>query len=292
MKRHCFETSKGKVVRDEEGRFFLCNDNSECKKIEQKEARQILRLHHSPTKRENGNHFTYPSIGEQWCGHRQYFELAKKFIQIGRNELAYNWEEVFRGMPSSSISYNFLHGIELGLKAFLLHANEGMLPIDIKDYGHDIRKLLKATKNSGLDVERPIVIPCDADEDNFGETAEKNWMEEIFGKASREDEQAFDRAIGINFERYVQKGTEYPISVFENQEYAHLVSVAGLAYTLFRTIRDVDGFFDQRQRGRHMEFEDWLEELHSKRRNYHMTLQEAVDDYLQQTTVGASNSSQ
>ena len=117
-------------------------------------------------------------------------------------------------------------------------------------------------------------------------------MEEIFGKASREDEQAFDRAIGINFERYVQKGTEYPISVFENQEYAHLASVAGLAYTLFRTIRDVDGFFDQRQRGRHMEFEDWLEELHSKRRNYQMTLQEAADDYLQQTTVEQSSSSQ
>ena len=227
LTRRSIETPQGTVRRDEEGCFLLCDFNGECKKVEREEAR--LRMgRQGQTAKKNDNQFTYPSIGEQWIGHGEFFALGKAFIGIGRNELTRDWENVFRMSRLqllAPISYNFLHGIELGLKAFLLHSDKRMLPIDLKEsYGHNIKELLKDTARYGLDVERPIVIPDDAEsgsqqidkEDDLGVTTGENWIEDIFGKASRRDEQNFDIAIGISFERYAQKGTEYPISVFEN----------------------------------------------------------------------------
>ena len=85
------------------------------------------------------------------------------------------------------------------------------------------------------------------------------------------------RPIGIEFDRYAQKGMEYPISIFENHGAAYLASVAGLAYTLFQKIRDTDNFFDRRQRKKHMEFEDWLKELHAERRIHLPTEQEIIE---------------
>ena len=273
------------LTRDEKGRFWLHSTNGECEGLEREEARKHLH-HHKQTSSKKDDQYTYPSIGEQWISHREYFERGKAFIQIGRNELSRDWECVFRMTKLRSlapISYIFLHGIELGLKAFMVYFDKRVLPIDLKDaYGHNIKKLLEvavATKH-GLEMERPIVMPVAGDgttADGPGGTVGERWVEGIFGKVSREEERQFDNAIGISFERYAQKGTEYPISVFENYEDAHLASVAGLAYTLYEKIRDKDNFFEQRQRRQHMEFETWLEELHSERQKYHLTVEEAAE---------------
>ena len=138
---------------------FCMTFDGECKKLEREVAREHLRL-----TRGKDNQFAYPSIGEQWANHRQFFELGKAFIGIGHNELTRDWKDVFQTQQSKSlppISYNFLHGIELGLKAFLLHSDKRILPIDLKGkegYGHDIVNLLKDTARHGLVQERPIVI--------------------------------------------------------------------------------------------------------------------------------------
>ncbi|MCY4515105.1 MAG: hypothetical protein OXC69_08230 [Candidatus Tectomicrobia bacterium] len=281
LQTHCFNTRHGKVIRDKKGRFFLCGVDGKCKELEREEAREHLQR----TKGKD-NQLAYAAVGEQWSNHVQFFDLGKAFIRIGHNELARNWKNVFQTQQLQSlpaISYNFLHGIELGLKAFLLHIDKRILPIDFKSkggHGHDIVRLLKDAAGRGLVQERPIVIRSeDANEDkkgSVGKEAQKNWMEGIFGKASRLHEAKFDETIGIEFERYKLKGMEYPISILVNHAEAPLASIAGLAYTLLQKIRDTDDFFDRRRRKRHTEFEDWLEELHAERRIWLPTLEEAA----------------
>ena len=286
LRHRSFEIPEGAVIRDENGRFFLHKKRSECVELAREEAREYMR-HHKQVDSKKKNQFTYPSIGEQWVSHRQFFELGMAFVGIGRNELTRDWKNVFaltRLQSLTPISYNFLHGIELGLKAFLLHVDKRILPIDLRDcYRHNTRKLLMKAAEHGLVIERSIVIPDNLDVAqldegrDLGTSVDESWVEGIFGKACRRDEQKFDNAIGISFERYAEKGTEYPISVFENYEDAYLASVASLAYTLFARIRDTVGFFDQRQRREHSELESWLEELHSERRNFRLSDDEAAE---------------
>ncbi len=205
---------------------------------------------------------------------------------VGRNELSRDWKKTFGlSLPENhqSTAYNFLHGVELGIKAYLLFKDERLLPIDLKgNYGHNLRKLLTDAKNNGLEIKRGVVVPYDdqseVDDGILGSYPENNWLEKVLGKASREEERRFDIAIGLNFERYVRKGTEYPISVYEGQEYYYLASVAGFAYTLFNQIRNADGFFDPRRRDRHGEFDTWLQELHTQRRSYILSEEKAVEE--------------
>ena len=122
LRSHRFEIPRGTVLRDEKGRFFLRGVNGECEELEREAAREHLRR-----TKGKGNEFAYAAIGEQWSNHVQFFELGKVFMEIGRNELARNWKNVFQMQQLQSlpaISYNFLHGIELGLKAFLLHVDK------------------------------------------------------------------------------------------------------------------------------------------------------------------------
>ncbi len=280
-----------KIERDAEGRFFLYEGTSKRKMVVREEARKFLSEHRHDNKR-NEYQFIQGTIGEQWFGHREYFEHGKEFIQLGRNELSHDWKETFGlSLPQThrSTAYNFLHGIELGLKAYMLFKDERLLPIDLKwnhdqntvNYGHDIPKLLLDASSKGLEVERAVVIPYgdhSSDEEDVSVLLpENNWLEEVFGKASCDDERRFDVAIGINCERYALKGTEYPISIYEGQEFYYLTSIASLAYTLYNRIGNTDGFFDPKRRDRHYEFKIWLEELHTQRKNYILSEEEAVD---------------
>ena len=164
----------------------------------------------------------------------------------------------------------------------MIFNDERLLPIDLKDnYGHNIQKLLIDTRKNGLEIERCVVIPYDDksrdEEEVSGSMPKSNWLEEVFGKASSEDERRLDIAIGIKFRLYAMKGTEFPISIYEEQEYYYLASIAGMAYTLFNEIRNTDGFFDRIRRDRHGEFEIWLQELHTQRKNYILSEKEAVE---------------
>ena len=280
-----------KIERDAEGRFFLYEGTSKRTMVVREEARKFLSEHRHFNKR-NEYQFIQGTIGEQWIGHEEYFEHGKEFIQLGRNELSHDWKETFGlSLPQThrSTAYNFLHGIELGLKAYMLFKDERLLPIDLKwnhdqnivNYGHNIPKLLIDARSKGLEVERAVIIPygdhSSDEEDVSVSLPENNWLEEVFGKASSEDERRFDVAIGINFERYALKGTEYPVSIYEGQEFYYLASIAGMAYTLFNEIRNIDGFFHRKRRGRHGEFDTWLWELHTQRRNYIISEEEAVE---------------
>lgn len=290
LKHLCFELpSNRKIERDAEGRFFLYEGTGKRKMVVREDAREFLSEHRHFNKR-NEYQFIHGTIGEQWIGHREYFEHGKEFIQLGRNELSHDWKETFGlSLPQThrSTAYNFLHGIELGLKAYMLFKDERLLPIDLKwnhdqhivNYGHDIRKLLIDAGNKGLEVERAVVIPYgdhSSEEDESVSLVEDNWLEEVFGKASNEDERRFDIAIGINFERYALKGTEYPICIYEGQEHYYLTSIASMAYSLFNKIGNTDGFLDQKRRDRHREFDTWLEELHTQRKIYVLSDEEAV----------------
>ena len=293
LKCHSFKVTEGTVLRDAEGGFFFHSATGECRKIEREEARQRLRL--SQTGTGTNDQFAYPNIGEQSISHTQYFDSGKAFIEVGRDALAMNWESFFKLKMQiahmTTISYILLHGIELGLKAFLLFMDKRLLPLDLKDYGHDLVKLLTVAKEKGLRIERPIIIPCETDLP-AGEEAERDdeeypgdsnaepelwWTEDIFGVASQKSERQFDTAIGINFERYKGKGMEYPLSVFLNQEPYFLASIAGLAYALFDRIQKTDGFFDPLHPDRCTDFEEWLKELRAKRQEYGpITIKEAA----------------
>lgn len=292
LKQHRFNISQNKTVeRDTEGRFYLHDGTGTRKQLDRDEARKLLNLHRL-NDQKNEFQFIQGTIGEQWFGHKEFFEHGKKFVRIGRNEMSRNWNEAFgRSLPKThrSTAYNFLHGIELGLKAYMLFKDERLLPIDLKwnhdqnivNYGHDLRKLLIDAKSKGLEIERCIVIPhedrSEDENDGLGLTLENNWLEEIFGKASNKDERRFDMVVGLNVDRYVMKGTEYPISIYEGQEYCYLASIAGFAYTLFGQIRNTDGFFDHKRRNRHGKFDTWLQELHAQRKNHILSEAEAVE---------------
>ncbi len=284
-KHRCFEiTHNQKIVRDSDGRYYLHDRVGQRKELDRDDARKLLNQQIVNDK-INEFQFIRGIIGEQWFGHKEFFEHGKVFIQIGRNELSRDWKETFGLMFSEShqsTAYNFLHGIELGLKAYMLFKDERLLPIDLKArYGHHIQKLLIDARGKGLEIERCVVIPhedqSEDEDDGLGSMPENNWPEQVFGKASSVEEKRFDIAIGINFERYALKGTEYPISIYEEQEHYYLASIAGMAYTLFNEIRNIDGFFDQKRRDRHSEFDTWLRELHTHRKNYILSEQEAVE---------------
>ena len=286
LKQHRFNISTNRAVeRDTEGRFFLHDGTGKRKTLERDEARKLINLHRLNDNR-NEFQFTQGTIGEQWFGHKEFFEHGKEFVRIAHNELSRDWKRTFDLLfpeTHQSTAYNFLHGVELGLKAYMLFKDERLLPIDLKgNYGHNIKKLLIDARSKGLEVERCVVIPHeDQPEDEngvLGLPLENNWLEEVFGKASNEDERRFDTAVGLNVERYAMKGTEYPISIYEEQEYYYLASIAGLAYTLFGQIRNTDGFFDHKRRNRHGEFDTWLQELHTQRRNYILSEEEAVEE--------------
>ncbi len=287
LENRCFDISPNKTVeRDTEGRFFLQDGTGKRKKINinRDEARNLLRR---PKSNDKGNksEFIHGSIGEQWLGHKEFLEYGKEFVRMGCNELSRDWERTFGLLPletHQATAYNFLHGVELGLKAYILFKDERLLPCDLKvNYGHNIKKLLIDAKSKGLEIARCAVVPFDDqsedENDVLGLPPENNWLVKVFGKASSEGEKRFDIAIGINFERYAVKGTEYPISIYENQEYYYLASIAAMAYTLFNKIRNTDRFFDQRRRNRHCEFDTWLEELHKQRKKYNLSEEEAAE---------------
>ena len=280
-----------KIERDVEGRFFLYEGTSKRRMVVRDEARKLLYGHRLNSKR-NEFQFIHGFIGEQWFGHMEFYEYGKEFVRLGRNALSRDWKETFGiSFPAThrSTAYNFLHGVELGLKAFILYKDERLLPSDLKwnrdqnivNYGHNIPKLLIDARSKGLEVERTVVIPYgehSSDEEDISALLPENTrLDEVFGKASSEDERRFDIAIGINFERYALKGTEYPISIYEGQEYYYLTSIASMAYTLFNEIRNTDGFFDRKRRDRHGEFEIWLQELLTQRKNYMLSEKEAVE---------------
>ena len=292
LKHHRFDISSNRTVeRDTEGRFFLHDGTGKRKPLDREEARKLVNLHRLDD-RNNGLIFTHGPIGEQWFGHKEFFEHGKEFVRLGRNELSRDWKKTFNlQFPDThqATAYNFLHGVELGLKAYMLFKDERLLPADLKwnrdqnivNYGHDLSKLLIDACKFGLGLERCVVIPYDDqyEEDHLlGAYPENAWMEEVFGNASNVDERRFDIAIGINCERYATKGTEYPISVCEGQEYYYLASIAGMAYTLFNEIRNTDGFFDHKRRSRHYEFVTWIQELHAQRRKYILSEEEAVEE--------------
>lgn len=249
------------------------------------EAREYLKQH-VYIDSQGEDPFTHVSISEQWIGHKQFFEFGKDFVRIGRNELSRDWKKTFGlSLPENHrpTAYNFLHGVELGLKAYLLFNDERLLPIDLKrNYGHNLRKLLTDAKSNGLEIKRGVVVPYEvhAEEGDgiLGSYPENIWLEKVLGKASNEDERRFDMAVGLNVERYAMKGTEYPISIYEEHEYYYLASIAGFAYTLFGQIRNTDGFFDHKRRDRHGEFDTWLQELHTQRKNYILSEDEAVEE--------------
>jgi len=250
------------------------------------EAREYLK-HSVNIDRQREDSFTHVSVGEQWVGHKEFFEFGKDFVRIGRNELARDWKGAYGlQLPEShrSTAYNFLHGIELGLKAYMLFKDHRLLPIDLKDtehFGHNLQTLLVNAREYGLEIERCVVIPYgdmpENEEGSLDSMLENNWLEGIFGEASSEDERRFDTAIGINFRRYAVKGTEYPVSIFESQEYYYLASIAGMAYTLFEKVRSADGFFDQKRREHHGEFDIWLQEIHAQRKNFFQSEKEVVE---------------
>ena len=283
LKQYPFNTSPTiTVVRDTDGQFYLQDDTGKRKSLDRDEARELIYLH-KPNDKKNESQYTNIPIGEQWFGHKEFFEHGKAFVRIAHNELSRDWKETYGlAFPEThrSTSYNLLHGIELGLKAYMLFTDERLLPIDLKqNYKHSLRNLLIDVRRNGLEFERCVVIPFEnqfEEENVLGATPENTWLDEVFGKASNEDERRFDIAIGINFERYAVKGTEYPISIYEGQEYYYLASIAGMAYTLFNEIRNTDGFFDRIRRDRHDEFEIWLQELHTQRKNYILSDEEAA----------------
>ncbi len=292
-KHRWFEiTHNQKIERDAAGRYYLHGSVGQRKELDRDEARKFLNRQIVNEKR-NEFQFIQGTIGEQWFGHKEFFEHGKEFIQVGRSELSRDWKKTF-GIPfpesHRSTAYNFLHGIELGLKAYMLFKDERLLPIDLKwshgqhivNYGHDIRKLLIDARSNGLEIERCVVIPhekqSEDENDGLGSLPENNWPEQVFGKASSEEERRFDIAIGLNFERYAVKGTEYPISIYEEQEYCYLASIAGLAYTLYNEIENTYGFFDRKRRDRHGEFKTWLQELHTQRKNHILSEEEAVEE--------------
>lgn len=286
LKHRCFEIKQNqKIERDANGRFNLHDGKGERKELDRDEARKFLNRQIVNDKR-NEFQFIHGTVGEQWFGHKEFFEHGKEFVRVGRNELSRDWKETFGLLfPEfhQSIAYNFLHGIELGLKAYILFKDERLLPIDLKgNYGHNLRRMLIDAEGKGLEIERCVVIPhedqSEDENDGLGSLPENTWPEQVFGKASSEEEKRFDIAIGINFERYALKGTEYPISIYEEQEYYYLASIAGMAYTLFSKIRNADGFFDRKRRNRHGEFDTWLQELHSQRKNNILSEEEAVEE--------------
>lgn len=287
LKRHQFEIPENKKIeRDPNGRFYLYDSTGQRQLLVRDAAREYLK-HQVYVDSQGKDQFAHVSIGEQWIGHKEFFEFGKDFVRIARNELARDWKGAFGlQFPVShrSTAYNFLHGIELGLKAYMLFKDERLLPIDLKEkenFGHNLQTLLINATEYDLEIERSVVIPngdkSGNEEGTLGLMPENNWLEGVFGEASCEDERRFDIAMGINFERYAVKGTEYPISIFEGQEYYYLVSIAGMAYSLFNKIRSTDGFFDQKRRDRHGEFDTWLQELHTQRRNYILSEEEAVE---------------
>ena len=285
LKQYPFNTSPTiTVVRDTDGQFYLQDGTGKRKSLDRDEARELIYLH-KPNDKKNESQYTNIPIGEQWFGHKEFFEHGKAFVRIAHNELSRDWKETYGlAFPEThrSTAYNLLHGIELGLKAFILFMNERLLPNDLKEnYGHNLNKLLMDASENGLEIERCVVIPYDDqsrdEEEVSGSMPKSNWLEEVFGKASSEDERRLDFAIGINFTRYAMKGTEFPISIYEEQEYYYLASIAGMAYTLFNEIRNTDGFFDHKQRDRHDEFEIWLQELHTQRKNHILSDEETAE---------------
>lgn len=271
------------VERDPEGRFYLHDSTGKRKQLDRDEARKILNLHRLNDKK-NEFQFIQGTFGEQWLGHKEFFEHGKEFVRVGRNELPRNWKGTFGlSFPEThqSTAYNFLHGIELGLKAYILFKDERLLPIDLKEnYGHNIQKLLIDARSKGLEIERCVIIPYadqSEEEDVLDAYPENTWMDQVFGKASSDDERRFDVAVGLNVERYAMKGTEYPISIYESQEYCYLASIAGMTYTLFNKIRNTDGFFDYKRRNRHGEFGIWLQELRAWRKNHILSEEEAIE---------------
>lgn len=287
LKLHSFEIpDDSKIERDPDGRFYLYDSTGQRKMLVRDEAREYLK-HNVHIDSQGKDPFTQVSIGGQWIGHKEFFEFGKDFVRTGRNELARDWKEAFGlQFPEShqTTAYNFLHGIELGLKAYLLFKDERLLPIDLKEkpsFGHNLQTMLTSAREYDLEIERCVVIPYGDKSGNeksiSGSIPENNWLEGVFGEASNEDERRFDKAIGINFRRYAAKGTEYPISIYEGQEYYYLTSIAGMAYTLFDKIRCAEGFFDHKRRERHGEFDTWLDELHTQRKNFILSEEEAVE---------------
>ena len=288
LKHRWFEiTQNQKIERDANGRFYLHDGTGERKDLDRNEARKLLNRQIVNDKR-NEFQFIRGTVGEQWFGHKEFLEHGKEFVRVGRNELSRKWKETFGLLfPEShqSTAYNFLHGIELGLKAYILFKDERLLPIDLKEYyGHNLRKMIIDAEENGLEIERCVVIPHEDqskdENDGLGSLPENTWPEQVFGKASGEEEKRFDIAIGMNFERYALKGTEYPISIYEEQEYYYLASIAGMAYTLFNKIRNTDGFFDRKRRDRHDEFDTWLQELHTQRKQYILSKEEVIEDWM------------
>ena len=286
----CFPMKCGSVIRDQEGQFWWTNGHDK-QELKRDEARKKL-WNYVPYTKNHTREFVYGPIGDQWFGHREYFEAGKSFIQVGRNEISRDWSKHINFLHPERdppIVFSFLHGIELTLKAYILFRDERLLPIDLKEtYGHNIPKLMLDAKSSGLDIPRPTILPISVEPEYFedkenaqSETLRESWIERFFGPASSDADRYFDYSVGSNIDWYTQKGTEYPIAILVTQVFGYIVNIAELAFQLLNYALKTEGFFEIQRRHNHNDIEEWIVELHSMRRKFRPTIDEAVDQVLE-----------
>ena len=105
--------------------------------------------------------------GDEWRGESPFglWRYGDEFITVGRDALdahrerdpelrdpgysQYAREEMLKYAPDA-IYYNFLHGVELGLKSYLLHVETGPLEKLRHQFGHNIARLLDEALQRGL----------------------------------------------------------------------------------------------------------------------------------------------
>lgn len=94
---------------------------------------------------------------DEWRGDtpRRLRRFANEFITVGRDALACHRDRCppmpgLPEIPPEAIYYNFLHGIELGLKAYLLQVEAATIGCLRKNFGHDLERLLCKACGSGL----------------------------------------------------------------------------------------------------------------------------------------------
>ena len=280
----------GTVIRDQEGRFWWTNEHAK-QELNRDEARKKL-WNYVPLAKKLTREFVYGPIGEQWFGHKEYFEAGKSFIQIGRNEIASDWKKHINLLDPERdppIVFNFLHGMELILKAFILFKDERLLPVDLKEtYGHNIPKLMLDAKSSGLDLLRPTILPIIVEPEDFedeensqSETLSESWIERFFGPALSDSDRSFDYSVGTNIDWYTQKGTEYPIAIIVTQVYGYIVNIAELAFQLLDRTLKTEGFFEIQKRQNHNNIEEWIAELHAMRLKFRPSVDEAADQIFE-----------
>ncbi|MYD24988.1 MAG: hypothetical protein F4X08_04135 [Gemmatimonadetes bacterium] len=283
-----FPMKCGSIIRDQEGQFWWTNDVGN-QELNRDEARKKL-WNYIPYTKNRTHEFVYGPIGDQWFGHREYFESGKSFIQVGRNEISSDWEKHINWLDPERdfpIVFNFLHGIELTLKAYILFKDERLLPIDLKEtYGHNIPKLMLDAKSLGLDLPRPTILPiivepegAEDEENSQSRTRSESWIERFFGPALSECERYFDYSVGTNIDWYTQKGTEYPIATVVTQVHGYIVNIAELAFQLLNHVLKSDCFFEVHRRIKHNNIEEWIAELHAMRQKFRPTIDEIVNQF-------------